>query len=639
LLADLSPGDASLAAEALTNAGLLAPVRPLRFVHPLLLAAVRDAMSPLLRSNLHAHAARVLAEQPGGIDAACAHLLETDPSGSDDTVELLRSGAAAARARGASDAAVAYLRRALAERPGRVDDPDLLGELAAAAYATQEADALDLAHLAVARAAEPDVRMRAAINAGHLLTLAGQPRAAVELVLPILQQDGVSPHAAELALGLSLTWCACSLDARDVEHPMLDAVRGHARSREAPLPLRSVAALETAVGEGSAAAAIDLAREAWGNGTLLDEMGPDQPFVHFATLAAAMAGGLSLVDRWAERCIEESTARGSVVGRFVSVIWRAWAREAEGDLSAAAAYARESVELGERSGGMNLLMPLPVAILARAALAMDGPAAAAEALRLLPPEGRDPSSLAAPIWWLTRAAVDLADGRPGDALADLGEVHSWEARWPTPAGGWAIWRPTAIEAHLALGETEAASAMAAQAMQRAMGFGAARPLAAAMRATALVLPETARATQLAEALTLTDQGGCGIDGAVYRIDLARTHLAVGDATSAQGALSSAVTIADAAGATWVASIAADLLVGLGARPRRGPRAGVHSLTPAERRVVDLAVGVRSNRQIAERLFLTEKTVETHLTSAYRKLGIRSRTQLATTLARDAGADA
>jgi DNA-binding CsgD family transcriptional regulator len=45
-------------------------------------------------------------------------------------------------------------------------------------------------------------------------------------------------------------------------------------------------------------------------------------------------------------------------------------------------------------------------------------------------------------------------------------------------------------------------------------------------------------------------------------------------------------------------------------------------------VIDLAVQSRSNRTIAETLFLSEKTVESHLTNAYRKLGIRSRHELA-----------
>ena len=66
----------------------------------------------------------------------------------------------------------------------------------------------------------------------------------------------------------------------------------------------------------------------------------------------------------------------------------------------------------------------------------------------------------------------------------------------------------------------------------------------------------------------------------------------------------------------------------GARPRTDALAGVDALTPSERRVVDLAAAGGANREIAQQLYVTPKTVEVHLTNAYRKLGIRSRRELA-----------
>ena len=62
------------------------------------------------------------------------------------------------------------------------------------------------------------------------------------------------------------------------------------------------------------------------------------------------------------------------------------------------------------------------------------------------------------------------------------------------------------------------------------------------------------------------------------------------------------------------------------RPRT-PAGG--ELTPAERRIVDLAAGGATNREIARRLFLSPKTVEMHLSSAYRKLGVAGRRSLGT----------
>jgi DNA-binding NarL/FixJ family response regulator len=76
---------------------------------------------------------------------------------------------------------------------------------------------------------------------------------------------------------------------------------------------------------------------------------------------------------------------------------------------------------------------------------------------------------------------------------------------------------------------------------------------------------------------------------------------------------------------------AEITAGGGRRPRL-ELTGVNALTPAERRVCEMAAdGELTNRAIAQNLFVTEKTVELHLRSAYRKLGIRSRFQLGAAL--------
>jgi DNA-binding CsgD family transcriptional regulator len=65
----------------------------------------------------------------------------------------------------------------------------------------------------------------------------------------------------------------------------------------------------------------------------------------------------------------------------------------------------------------------------------------------------------------------------------------------------------------------------------------------------------------------------------------------------------------------------------GARPRRIALSGRDSLTPSERRVTELATQGMSNKQLAQALFVTVRTVEMHLSNAYRKLGISSREEL------------
>ena len=86
--------------------------------------------------------------------------------------------------------------------------------------------------------------------------------------------------------------------------------------------------------------------------------------------------------------------------------------------------------------------------------------------------------------------------------------------------------------------------------------------------------------------------------------------------------------AHACGAEPLAERAADELRASGARPRRRAITGLDALTPSERRVASHAADGRTNREIAQELFVTVATVETHLSRAYRKLGVDGRAALA-----------
>jgi DNA-binding CsgD family transcriptional regulator len=81
----------------------------------------------------------------------------------------------------------------------------------------------------------------------------------------------------------------------------------------------------------------------------------------------------------------------------------------------------------------------------------------------------------------------------------------------------------------------------------------------------------------------------------------------------------------------LAQRARDELIAAGGRPRRAASTGPAALTPSERRVADLVAAGRTNREVAQTLFVTEKTVETHLSRVFAKLGLRSRRELAAAL--------
>jgi DNA-binding NarL/FixJ family response regulator len=102
----------------------------------------------------------------------------------------------------------------------------------------------------------------------------------------------------------------------------------------------------------------------------------------------------------------------------------------------------------------------------------------------------------------------------------------------------------------------------------------------------------------------------------------------GDRVEALAAIARAAELAAECRAAVMTERLRGILADRGARPPRLLLTGVRSFTSAERQVARLAATGLTNRQIAEQVFLSEKTIETHLSRAYRKLGIRSRTQLA-----------
>jgi DNA-binding NarL/FixJ family response regulator len=106
----------------------------------------------------------------------------------------------------------------------------------------------------------------------------------------------------------------------------------------------------------------------------------------------------------------------------------------------------------------------------------------------------------------------------------------------------------------------------------------------------------------------------------------------GHRIAARPLLAEALDLAAGCRARPIAERARAELRAAGGRPRRDHRRGVEALTPSELRVARMAADGQTNRQIAHGLYLTTKTVETHLAHAYAKLGISNRGELPNALA-------
>src|SRR5262249_27981233 len=130
-------------------------------------------------------------------------------------------------------------------------------------------------------------------------------------------------------------------------------------------------------------------------------------------------------------------------------------------------------------------------------------------------------------------------------------------------------------------------------------------------------------------------------GSEAKLEHARSLVALGAAlrrqkraADARGPLRKGLEIARSSGAVPLAEQAQEELTATGARPRKIVRAGAEALTASESRVAGMAAGGMTNKEIAQALFVTVRTVEAHLHHAYQKLDISSRTELADALGRD-----
>jgi len=239
-----------------------------------------------------------------------------------------------------------------------------------------------------------------------------------------------------------------------------------------------------------------------------------------------------------------------------------------------------------------------------------------------------------PSSWL-RYASGVLRAAAGNHEAAIEELCGLALDHPTLGGenpAALPWRSAAALSMAELGRLEEARALAADEVRRAQSFGAARAIGIALRAQALVGPNGERRSGLEAALEVLAASPARLEHARVLVDLGATFRADGQRTDAREPLLEALALAAACGARALERRAKAELAAIGVRPRSTSHSGADSLTPSERRVVDLAAAGGTNREIAQTLFVTEKTVETHLGRAFRKLNISSRRRLPDVLA-------
>ncbi|HEV8099039.1 MAG TPA: LuxR C-terminal-related transcriptional regulator, partial [Gaiellaceae bacterium] len=224
--------------------------------------------------------------------------------------------------------------------------------------------------------------------------------------------------------------------------------------------------------------------------------------------------------------------------------------------------------------------------------------------------------------WLRYARRDFEG-----AAADFGRLgrcmEAFDMRNPAVLA----WRSHLALALLGLDRRDEALELAREEVELARAWGAPRPIGVALRVRGLAEGGAEGIESLRESLAVLEGSAARLEHARSLVELGAALRRANQRADARELLKEGLDLAVRSRAVPLVERAEQELAATGARPRRLLLSGVESLTASERRVAGFAAEGLSNKDIAQQLFVTTKTVEVHLSNVYRKLGIGSRGEL------------
>jgi DNA-binding CsgD family transcriptional regulator len=635
-LSGLNGADLDAAMAALVSAGVVEAGGTVRFTHPILRTAIYGELSPAEREWLHRSAATILRNRGAPAGQVAAQVMHTEPAADPEAVGLLRDAARNALALGDAAGAAALLSRALDEPPDEGERAAVVLELGQAHARAGAPEAVAPLSEIVERGEDADAIAAAAIELGGMLFFAGRPAEGAAILRRAQERLPAGEPGREKVkvalLGLSST----SASARREAEATIAALRDPGRSARNVLEATTLAtlAMEEVLNLGSASTAIDLAKRAIAAG-LPVEPHRGENWANLALAALAAAGDFDAARRAADDILARARARGAALTVVAISALRARIGLRCGDLAAAQADAQAAIELAPDLLGAEFLV-LAVSAAVLAGLERDE---TPDALRRL----IDRADVRSDTEFLPSSPLRYASGvlraAAGNHEAAIEELRGCALDHPMFGGenpAVVPWRSAAALSLAELGRHGEARTLATDEVRRAQSFGAPREIGVALRSHALVGPPAERRERLEDALAVLESSPARLEHARVLLDLGATIRATGQRTAAREPLLEALALAARCGARTLERRARVELATIGIRARTTDRAGADSLTPSERRVAELAAAGGTNREIAQTLFVTEKTVETHMGRAFRKLTISSRRQLPDVLARAAG---
>jgi DNA-binding CsgD family transcriptional regulator len=629
-LAGIDPDEAAAARDALAEAGIFEAGSRLAFIHPLVRNAVHADLAPSERAAAHARAAELLGAGGAEPERIALHLLAAPPSDDERVVATLEVAAQRALDRAAPEAAVRYLRRALVEPAPASMRPRLIHmHIVAGARLGERELAVEIGDPIAEVSADPELFVRSVwpLAMWLIATERGdEVGALLDRAVTVARELGNVERALQLEALLASLDQLSPTEARARLSSHASAIEPDTPGERLWLALQGWFGMflgESAEQTGA------LARAALADGRIFAEQS-DSPPPSQAILTLARTEQLDLAADRIEALAAEGRARAAAFAANQASFLRASVELMRGNAARAEAEAATAVDAARR-GGWLVGVPIYLAVQLEALVELDQLDVADAALAEFGFDGPLPESY----WWspllFSRARLRLAQRRFDDAIGDFRQIRRQNERdgVENPVHGLGSELALALAAE---GELEEARRSAADQLERARAWGTPSAVGAALRVMGLLAEGEEQLALLREAVDVLDPSPVRLEAIRAQVDLGAALRRANRRSEAREPLRSALEEARAGGALEIAGRAHAELAATGEKLRPLAAGGVESLTPSERRVAELAAEGLSNRDIAQTLFLTVKTVEGHLSHAYRKLDISSRRELGAALA-------
>ena len=603
-LSQLPEERAAESLDLLSRSEILADLRPLQFVHPLVQDAVYADLSTAECALRHERAARILRERGAPAERVAAHLLLAPARGSAATVAILREAARTAVDRGAPESAVTLLRRALDEPP---TGPDRIAVLIGLGKSETLVDgSAAVGHLTAAYADADDPADRAELALLVASTQAFAARRGVATAFARSAAATLAPGHDDARQGLvALARIAGYMHALPGAADLDQAAPEIVGDGDGARMLAATLAFERLLEGTDRAGAVELARFALGGDRLLDI---GNMLLWVVAVDVLLVADADVGDLW-RRARSRAHATGNLFAVLSVNLWQGFAQWRSGRLDDALQSVDDATQQMRIWGGTQIADPYAAAFTAGIHLDrgdVDAAERAVEGARVLPAVGEGARQLRHSI-----ARLRLAQGRPAAALEALdADVGHFDIANPA----WAPWRHPASRALAALGRDDEARALADEQVALLRAWGAPSSLGSALR--------LAGELRGADGVPLLREALETLRPSRSALDLARARLALGrrpevDSAEALPLLRAAAAAARDCGSRVVLDAAVAALADRGERLGREHQAAA-PLTSRERQVLDLTTAGQDIRQVAQRLFLTPGTVRDVLAAATAK---------------------